>query len=215
MSVYQWVQKTYNNTIRESLPHKDRTLAEVKVRDTPLFDLTADNPLYKIGLILAIYDNVSPDDQVEIVGFGRGVTTTHILYAGASHVVGYEGAQHMIEKGIDTVERNFGESSPIEVQHAIVGDPVDVYGDHSDATVVPPSDLSSADILVLDCEGAEISILSNLGDYPKTVICESHPTKGAPSSEIVDLLDDQYTVTTRSHKPKRNAKDVVIGELNT
>jgi hypothetical protein len=60
---------------------KNRKLAEVTVRDTPLFDLHADNHRYKIGLILALYDYVSLGDEVEIVGFGRGVTTTHIFWA--------------------------------------------------------------------------------------------------------------------------------------
>lgn len=208
---YQRIQEVYNKTIRDMLPHKDRSLAGVKVRDTPLFDRTADNPTYKIGLILSIYDTISVDDHVEIVGFGRGVTTTHILQAGASHVTGYEGAANMITKGITTVERHFGDSPPLDVRHAIVGDPIDVYDDSSDAAIVPPADLSECDTLVLDCEGAEISILSELGQYPETVICESHPTKGAPAAEIADLLDDRYNVTTRSHKPKRDAKSVVIG----
>jgi hypothetical protein len=209
--MYHKIRKLYNDTIRDVLPYKNRTLAGVTVKDTPLFDLSADNPIYKIGLILSIYDNISSGDTVEIVGFGRGVTTTHILYAGASHVSGYEGTTHMLEKGINTVERNFGDSPPLDVHHAVVGDPVDVYGDFSDAAVVPPSELSDADTLVLDCEGAEISILSDIGQYPETVICESHPTKGAPATEIVDLLKDHYTVSTRSHKPQRNAKSVVIG----
>lgn len=214
MNIYKGLQQAYNKTIRSMLPKKNRTLAGINVKDTPLFDLTANNPTYKIGLILTIYDNIAPDDNVEIVGFGRGVTTTHILYAGASHVVGYEGAINMVKKGIDTVERNFGESPPLDVHHAIVGDPIDIYGGSSEATTVPPSELSDADVLVLDCEGAEISILSQLGEYPETVICESHPSKGAPAMEIIELLEDEYTVTTRYHKPKRDAKAIVVGDLN-
>jgi hypothetical protein len=213
MDVYSWFQQIYNRSIRSVLPYKTRRLTRVQVKDTPLFDRTADNPEYKIGLILAIYDRISPDDHVEIVGFGRGVTTTHCLYAGASHVVGYEGAVNMMKKGIDTVERNFGDTSSIDIRHAIVGEPIDVYGDSSNATIVSPSELCNADTLVLDCKGAEISILSDLGSLPETIICESHPTKGASAEEIIDLLSDDYTVTTMSHKPERDAKSVVIGEL--
>lgn len=212
MPVYRWIQQIYNSTIRLYLPNKSRTLTRVDVKDTPLFDRSADNPEYKIGLILALYDNISTNDHVDIVGFGRGVTTTHCLYAGASHVIGYEGAVNMIRKGTDTVERNFGDTSSIDVRHAIVGEPIDVYGDSSDAAIISPSDLSDADALVLDCEGAEISILSELGSLPETIICESHPKKGAPAEEIVDLLNDEYTVTTRSHKPEQDAKLVVVGE---
>ncbi len=211
MRLYNKLQFAYNNTIRDILPKKNRTLAEVDVHDTPLFDLHANNPRYKIGLILSIYDHVSVGDTVEIVGFGRGVTTTHIFRAGATRVIGYEGASNMIEKGIETVKRNCEDISSLTVNHSIIGDPVDVYGDFSDAKVISPSKISTADVLVLDCEGAEMSILSDIGTYPEKIICESHPTKGAPSGEIIELLKNRYNVSTRSHKLDRNAKKIVIG----
>lgn len=211
MDLYRRIQAIYNRTIRESLSKKCRTLSDVEVQDTPLFDLHADNPMYKIGLVLSIYDYVSTGDQVEIIGFGRGVTTTHIFRAGATKVIGYDGALNMIKKGVDTVKRNVDEIPSLRVKHSIIGDPIDVYGDFSDAKVISPSELSAADVLVLDCEGAEKSILSELGTYPSTIICESHPTKGAPAEEIVKILDDHYEVTLRSHKAKPDAKKVVIG----
>lgn len=211
MDVYRGIQAIYNSTIRESLPEKCRTLADVEVQDTPLFDLHADNPMYKIGLILSIYDYVSTGDRVEIVGFGRGVTTTHIFWAGATEVIGYDGAANMIKKGVDTVKRNVDDIPSLRVKHSIIGDPIDVYGNFSDAEIVPPSELSGADVLMLDCEGAEKSILSGLGTLPSTIICESHPTKGAPAEEIIKILDAHYEVTLRSHKPKPDAKQVIIG----
>lgn len=209
--MYNLIQKVYNRTIREYLPNKSRILANVDVHDTPLLDLTANNPLYKIGLILSIYDYISDGDYVEVVGFGRGVTSTHIFWAGASSVKGYEAASNMIEKGIDTVDRNYGTLHELDVMHAVVGDPIDVYGDFSTADIISPSELSDADVLVLDCEGAELSILSNLGTYPKTIICESHPVKGASAEKIIEILSEQYDITIRSHKPARDAKSVVIG----
>ena len=211
MNVYHKIQQLYNSTVRDLLPEKNRKLTGVNVQDTPLFDIYADNPTYKIGLILAIYDYVSEGDSVEIVGFGRGVTTTHIFQAGASQVVGYEGAPKMIKKGVDTVKQNIGEINSMRIKHAIVGDPIDVYGDFSDAKTIPPAELAMGDILVLDCEGAEISILSNLGNYPDTVICESHPTKGSPSHKVSELLEENYVVSTRSQKPAPDTKEVVIG----
>lgn len=206
MGLYKKLQLIYNNSIRNLLPKKDRTLAGVDVHDTPLFDLNADNPNYKIGLILSIYDHVSADDIVEIVGFGRGVTTTHIFRAGATEVIGYEGAKNMLEKGVETVKRNCEDIPSLTVNHAIVGDPVDVYGDFSNAKIIPPSQLSTANVLILDCEGAEISILSNLSNYPETIVCESHPAEGAPAEKIIELLENRYEVSTRSHKPERDAK---------
>jgi hypothetical protein len=121
----------------------------------------------------------------------------------------------MIKKGVDTVKRNYEDIPSLTVKHSIVGDPVDVYGDFSDAAIIPPSELADSDTLVLDCEGAESSILFNLGNYPETVICETHPTKGAPAEKIVELLEEQYVVSTRSHKPRRDAKRIVIGTYDS
>lgn len=214
MDVYTAVQSLYNSTIRDRLPTKDRTLAGVTLDDAPLFDLTVERPLYKIGLIMSIYDHVSDRDHVEIVGFGRGVSTTHILRAGAGRVTGYEGAANMIEKGKRTVARNYDGTPSLDVRHAVVGESIDVYGDHSNAQRVHPSELSAADVLVLDCEGAEISILDNLGTNPQTILCESHPSKGAPVSKITSAMGDRYTTTVRKQQPRTDAKSVVIGQVD-
>lgn len=212
--MYDLVQSLYNSTIRDKLPKKSRYLAGVKLDDAPLFDLTVERSLYKIGLIMSIYDHVSEGDHVEIVGFGRGVSTTHILRAGAGAVTGYEGAANMIEKGKQTVARNYDGTPSLDVRHAVVGKPIDVYGDQSKAQTVHPSELSGADVLVLDCEGAELSILENLETNPQTILCESHPSKGAPVSTIETAVSDQYTTTVRKQKPSKDAKSVVIGQLS-
>lgn len=211
MDLYGALQQVYNATVRNALPLKDRTLAGVDVHDTPLLDRTADNQQYKIGLVLAIYDLVKTGDTVDIVGFGRGVTTTHLLRAGASRVTGYEGAPNMIQTGIETVERNYAGNGTLDVCHAIVGEPVELYGDPGDADVVPPSELSDADVLLLDCEGSERTILPELGTYPELILCESHPSKGAPPEELAAMISDEYDVTTRSMFPRRDSKPVVIG----
>jgi len=211
MGIHETVQKIYNNTIRGQLPKKNRTLADVTVHDTPLFDLSADNPRYKIGFLMAIHDNISEGDTVDVIGFGRGVSTVHILRSGAIEVNAYEAASNMITIGIDTLKRNVdSNAAKVEVKNAVVGEPVDVYGDYSDADLVSPSELSKADVLVLDCEGAETDILSNLEAYPKTIICETHPTKGAPPETIVDILHDKYEISIRDHKLSDHSTKVVV-----
>lgn len=214
MDVYRVVQSLYNSTIRHRLPKKSRSLAGVTLDDAPLFDLTVERPLYKIGLVMSIYDHVSDGDHVEIVGFGRGVSTTHILRAGAGSVTGYEGAANMITKGKKTVARNYDGTPSLDVRHAVVGESIDVYGDQSNAQSVHPSELSDADVLVLDCEGAEKSILEHLGTNPETILCESHPSKGTRVSTITSILDDRYTTTVRKQKPRKDAKSIVIGTLD-
>lgn len=214
MNIYQVVQTLYNSTIRDKLPTKNRSLAGVTLDDAPLFDLTVERSLYKIGLIMSIYDHVSDGDHVEIVGFGRGVSSTHILRAGAGTVTGYEGAANMITKGKKTVTQNYDGNPSLDVRHAVVGESIDVYGDQSNAQNIHPSELSDADILVLDCEGAEKSILENLGTKPETILCESHPSKGTPASTILNVLNNQYTTTVRKQQPRKDAKSIVIGQLD-
>lgn len=212
MKLYKTVRKIYNNTIRRSLPKKNRTLAGVTVHDTPLFDLSADNPRYKTGFLMAIHDNISEGDTVDIIGFGRGVSTVHILRAGAKKVNAYEAASDMITLGTDTLKRNVdSNTAKVEIKNAVVGEPVDVYGDYSDADFVSPGELSMSDVFVLDCEGAETDILSNLGTYPNTIICETHPTKGAPPEAIVDILEDEYETSIREHKLSEHPTKVVVG----
>jgi len=216
MRLYETVRGIYNNTIRKSLPEKKRTLAGVTVHDTPLFDLSADNPRYKIGFLMAIHDNISEGDTVDIIGFGRGVSTVHILRAGAKKVNAYEAASDMITLGTDTLKRNVDSNTgKVEIRNAVVGEPVDVYGDYSDADFVSPGELSKSDVLVLDCEGAETDILSNLGTHPNTIICETHPTKGAPPEAIVDILEDEYETSIRKHKLSEHPTKVVVGHRNS
>jgi len=45
----------------------------VTFRDTPLFDITADDEFYKQGLISAIESSIRDGGEVELIGFGRGV----------------------------------------------------------------------------------------------------------------------------------------------
>lgn len=161
---------------------------------------------------MAIHDNVSEGDTVDLIGFGRGVSTVHILRLGAAEVNAYEAASNMITIGTDTLKRNVdSNSAKVKIKNAVVGEPVDVYGDYSDADFVSPNELSGANVLILDCEGTETDILSNLGTYPKTIICETHPTKGAPSETIVNILDDKYKISIREHKLSEHPTKVVVG----
>lgn len=210
--IYAVLQRVYDATIRDWLPVKNRTLNGVKVRDTPILDRTADRPNYKEGLISAIHDNVSEGDTVEIVGFGRGVSTVHILQAGASKVIAHEAAKEMIKKGIQTLENNEVKSKRVTVRHSVIGEPVDIYGVFDEAEVISPEKLTDADVLVLDCEGSEISILDDLGTWPDTIICETHPgEKGAPTEDVTSLLE-RYDIEIRDYvQYKDSDKDIVTG----
>lgn len=96
---YRFYQKVYNRTIRPYLPTKYRLLAGVAVQDTPLFDFSADEPEYKRGLMKAIKQGVNEGDEVELIGFGRGVSAVRTFDEGARHIIAYEAAEEMIKLG--------------------------------------------------------------------------------------------------------------------
>lgn len=204
------LRTVYNRTVREHLPRKYRLLAGVAVYDAAMLDVTVDLPQYKAGLMNAIRTGIETGDRVELVGFGRGVSTVHCLRAGADTVVAYEAAEEMIELGTHTLEANLAGDGRVIVRHALVGDGVDVYGDAADAEAVSPETLCDADVLVLDCEGAEVSILEGLGTYPDTIICEAHPDHGATTERLRSLLEPRYDVTTYAYHPERTEKDVLL-----
>ena len=170
---------------------------------------------YKRGLLTAIDEHITPGNRVTIVG-SRGVDAVKCIEAGAASVRVIEAATEMVDITNETLRLNLDESNVkrATVEHAIIGNVIDVYGDASNARVINTSELEPGDVLILDCEGAEQSILRGLSTWPDTVICEAHPEHGVPASEIVDLLETAgYETTRRTYKPDHTdpAKDIVIG----
>lgn len=208
------LQKIYNNTIRSHLPTKHRLLAGVAVPDAPLLDFTADKRKYKQGLMSAIVEGVEEGDRVDLVGFGRGVSTVRTFDAGAEHVTAYEAAEEMISLARKTVDINRPFNSQLTVEQAIVGDPIEVYGDDSNANIQDPENLCVADVLILDCEGSERSIIENLGTYPDTIICETHPERGVSTDEVLNVIPSEYSINLRDYEPNcRPGKKIILGEI--
>lgn len=213
-TLYRAVQWLYNRTVREYLPRTWAIYSGVTVKNARLLDINARDPQYKQGLISAIHEQVEGRD-VEIVGLGRGVSAVHTLWAGATHVTGYEAASEMIREAEVTFDVNRCDLSRISIRHALVGDDVNVFGSAEGAERISPSDLAEADVLVLDAEGAELGILDGIGTWPTTVIAETHPAHGAPTDDVVDHLTPVYpNVDTRRHKPgaPREKRVVVASE---
>lgn len=205
----------YNNTIRPYLPRKYGVYAGVPAPDAKLFDFGDRMDDYKAGFINAIHAHVDDGDDVTLVGGGRGVSTVHCCRAGAEHVTVIEAADTMLP----VVEETVAIESPdadVDVQQALVGEAIDVYGDASEATVLRPTDLPTADVLVMDCEGAERSILEGLNDRYETVIVETHPDLGAPTDALAGRLDELgYDIETKPYTPgHQGGKEVLIGSEN-
>ena len=175
-------------------------------------DLNRRQPWYKQGLIDGIHEHVDDGDHVSVVGLGRGVSTTHAVRAG-SHVTAYEATAEMIESAEQTLAWQ-GIRDRVDIVHGVVGDPLNTYGSEL-GTVVPPSDAADCDVLVMDCEGAELSILHQTTTWPDTIIVEAHPPQGTPADGLRRLLEwGGHHVTAREYQPNEDdpQKQVLVAQ---
>ncbi|GJD99391.1 FkbM family methyltransferase [Methylobacterium isbiliense] len=149
-----------------------------------------DMPDFEHGLVTALRAAVRPGDAVTVIGTGNGITTAvAALAAGeAGSVTCYEGDPGGIAATARTLAAN-GVSARVRLHHAVVGAPIRVYGAAPSRTVVPPEDLPPADVLELDCEGAEVPILERMTIRPRVVAVETHGCYGAPSGRVRALLE--------------------------
>lgn len=162
----------------------------------------------------AIHDVTEDGDTVTLVGGGRGVTTVHCVKAGASLVNVYEAADQMINSIRETIEIADIISS-VSINQALVGDAVNIYGDYSNSEGIHSSDLPKSEILLLDCEGAEIAILEEISSKYDRIIVETHPNYNAPTSKVSSILSSMgYRVEQRSYSTHSSSKHVLIGYKN-
>lgn len=211
-AIFGIVQTAYNSTIRDHLPRTWWGVYDgIPARDVRLLDFTHTVDPYKPGLKRAINEYIN-EDAVVLVGGGRGISSVWLSRRGAS-VIAYEASREMIDIARETLEKQ-GCKDAVEFRHALVGKAVDVYGPYADATTVPPSELQTHDALVMDCEGAEESILRGLEDLPPTLIVETHPERGVPTAATKPLLAGRgYDITTLDYSPDKPDKDVLVGTL--
>lgn len=182
------IQKTYDTTIRDKLPKKITVHNGVAVRSGALFDSTDVKPDYEESLVAAMRERVSSGDDVVIVGGGRGVSAVvGSRQAGADGSVAvYEGAASQVEMIEETVSLNQA-TDAVSVNHAIVGDPRELWSDADGADRMAADELPACDVLVLDCEGSEVDIVPE-ADLPDIVIVETHGVFDAPTDETRSLL---------------------------
>ena len=74
----------------------------------------------------------------------------------------------------------------IELVESAVGNPNDVWS--ADFDVVSPKHLPDHDLLIMDCESSEVSIIRNLKSRPNVILSEVHDQKGASVEEFHSLL---------------------------
>lgn len=208
--VYRYLRLIYDSYIRERLPQKIGVYNGVPVRDRALFDVTDEQPEYEEPLVDGIEQTIQPGDTVIVVGGGRGVSA--VLAARSTGVSGdvsvYEGSKEQYNLVCETVELNCL-TNRIAVEFAVVSEAVSLWGKGPQASVLDPADLPQCDVLVLDCEGAELNIVTDLTTYPRHIVVETHGNLGVPPDEMEqELKAHGYTITDREVEvPER---DIVI-----
>jgi len=189
-------KQLYNHYIAALLPSICAQYNGVETFGAKLFDnyiswRKKNKPSYESGLVDSLIQNVDSSDHVVIVGGGWGVTAVR-----SAQVVGsdgkvsvFEGSESQIAKVNSTIELN-GVSDRVDINHAVVGPNIGVYGNTGDAEIVSPSDLPKCDVLELDCEGSELEILQNLELRPRVIIVESHGRYNSSTKDVIDTLND-------------------------
>ena len=206
-----FVKAVYNRVLRPFLPRKIGIQAGIAIRKPRLFDATDTWPDHgRRRLIKMTRDVVSRGDHVVVVGGGEGLSPTAAAQATGpeGYVDIYEASKRHAEWLEETLELNVvaGHSS---IHHAVVGEALDVMGEIGEPNLIDPLDLLVGDVLELDCESAELAILSNLSRYPETVVVETHPRFDAPTDAVRDVLSEAGYEIVQS-EPEPVAGDILV-----
>jgi hypothetical protein len=202
--IRQGIPFVYDQHLLPLLPRVYANYNRVQVKSAKIFDSVIpwrekDKPNYESGLVSGIDEYVDSGDSVVIIGGGWGVTTVkaamNVGEEGSLTV--YEGSKKELNHVLDTINKN-GVQDRVDPIHAVVGPEISLRGEARGAEQVSPEEIPSCDVLELDCEGAEISILESLKIQPETILVESHGMHGAPTSEVENLLNQMsYSVKSK------------------
>lgn len=213
-----FVQSVYNRTVRpiaiRLFGRQVTVFGGVPVRWQAITDRTRYID-YKPVVRDFIDEYIEGGDHVIDIASGRGVFAVLAARKGAT-VDSYEAAIEMVVLSRETVRLNAADDA-IAIHHARIGKAVDLYGRLAGAPRLTGSDLPTADVLILDVEGAELSVLAELEELPGTVIVETHPTLGAPTYAVSKALGGAgYEIT--SIKPmddSTSGKAAIVAKLPT
>lgn len=157
-----------------------------------LFNRHTINHNDEAGVYLSHLRTTRVDDKVLAVGLGSGSTLIPIVKIIDSNLGFYrciEASKSQIEVAKKNINLNNIDGSKFEIINAFAGSEVyGVYGESSKKNV-DVNDFQF-DVLELDCEGSELSILFNLNKKPRNIIVELHP--GLFIEDYKDYQDFDY-----------------------
>lgn len=185
----------YRNTLRRVLPSKFAVYSGVPVKNSRLLDFPDESTLESTQ-VSVLRRAVRPGDDVVVIGGGFGVTaaTAATRVAPDGTVTVFEADADMAEWVRDTVQRSRLDGF-VEVNHQPVGEIGDVEAlmgisvDAGDSALLP-EDIPRCDVLEIDCEGGEASILTEIEITPRVLIVEIHEKTGYAREDAVDDLNE-------------------------
>lgn len=189
----------HNHYIRDHLPRREIQMNGINVRYRRLGDSAVPwgaghpNPAeYERGIINGLRKYVEVGDEVVIVGGGWGVSTMVAAknVGESGRVYTYESSPKYKRLIEETASLN-GLSEQVEVAETTVSHAVSTFGSEESSNVLEPGNLPECEILELDCEGAEATIIPKMEITPRTVIVETHGLFDSPTEEIVKKLQQK------------------------
>ena len=146
-------------------------------------------PEHEAELISAIRNYVESGENALVVGGGSGASTVAVAHQVGikGTVITYEGNKNSVDVVNDTINLNKVQNR-VSVKHVIVEKPIHLMGFIGKAPTLLAKDFPACDVLVMDCEGAELPILQNLIIKPRLIIVETHPMFDSPEEKIIELL---------------------------
>jgi len=181
----------------------------VAVRGASLYSKIDIFPEHEAELISAIRNYVKNGEKVIVVGGGSGASTVAVAHqvGNSGSIIAYEANKNSLARSRETIQLN-KVNDRVEIKHAIIEKPVYLLGELGDPPLIPAKNFSECDVLVMDCEGAEIPILENMKIRPRLVIVEAHPALNSPKEEVIKLLEKlQYEII--SSDSRRESLDVL------
>lgn len=169
--------------IRNLFPDRIAVYNGVAIRDIAWLNGDDYYPNAKAPLTKTIREVIEPGDRVVHVGGGKGIAVVRSAeWAYRGEVVVYEVAAEMVDVLRSTRRLN---NIDYEIIHGAVGKPHDPYGSTAGAKQYETEDIEG-DLLVLDCEGAELEILP--APQFDRVVVETHPDTGATAEAVLSKM---------------------------
>ena len=162
----------------------------IAVRGASFHSKTDIFPEHEAELISAIRNHIKNGEKVLVIGGGSGASTVAVAHQIGNNgsIIAYEANKNSAARTKETINLNKVDDR-VEIKHAIIEKPVYLLGDLGNPPLIPASDFSECDVLVMDCEGAELPILQNMKIRPRLIIVEAHPLLNSPKEDVVKLLD--------------------------